>query len=523
MRTLARLGAYAASATIAVTGTLVAAPSAQAVPLTNPVGVTTGSSWLARQLTDGVVHNRQYDYDDYGLSIDVGLALDAVGGNDATVQAISTKLAANINGYSAPTSATKAGIFALAAGANPSSYGGKNLVSIVSDAIATTSPIQGRLLGNSDEANDFASTITQAYAVHLLSSASDAKAASATSFLLDQQCPNGGFRQGFSARSATEQGCTSAADAGVDSTAIALLQLEELSSPSSDVTTAIANGKAYLTGVQSSDGSWGGGAGTSPSNANSTGLAAWAIGNSAESAKAARWIRVRQASSYDRCDALWPSLGAVSYDSTALFAGRSDGLSVNTEDQYRRATAQALVALSYLPADSTPSAPVLTGPSGYQKAGDSVTLRTTGIQARDQLCLFGPGTRAQGLTTGTSWDSKVKLPSGTATRSYSVRDADGHVGTTSVKVLGAKTLAVKVSPTSVRTGRTVTATVSGLAPNEVASVHLGSTRVDSGRAGADGVFTATFSSGSATGRQTVTGYGRFTDIRRGSATLTVVR
>jgi hypothetical protein len=36
----------------------------------------TSGGWLAGQLTNGLVHNDQFDFDDYGLSIDVGIALD---------------------------------------------------------------------------------------------------------------------------------------------------------------------------------------------------------------------------------------------------------------------------------------------------------------------------------------------------------------------------------------------------------------------------------------------------------------
>ena len=46
---------------------------------TTPTPVKSGAAWLSDQVTDGLVHNEQYDFDDIGLSIDVALGLDAAG------------------------------------------------------------------------------------------------------------------------------------------------------------------------------------------------------------------------------------------------------------------------------------------------------------------------------------------------------------------------------------------------------------------------------------------------------------
>ena len=45
----------------------------------DPKPVKAGAGWLSDQVTDGLVHNDQYDFDDVGLSIDVALGLDAAG------------------------------------------------------------------------------------------------------------------------------------------------------------------------------------------------------------------------------------------------------------------------------------------------------------------------------------------------------------------------------------------------------------------------------------------------------------
>ncbi|MEO5710414.1 MAG: hypothetical protein ABIQ59_11395, partial [Nocardioidaceae bacterium] len=69
-----RLGAVAL-----VTTALVAGPLALSAPAsaTNSYSYSAGG-WLARQLSGGLVHNQQFDYDDYGLSLDVFFALDAL-------------------------------------------------------------------------------------------------------------------------------------------------------------------------------------------------------------------------------------------------------------------------------------------------------------------------------------------------------------------------------------------------------------------------------------------------------------
>ncbi len=73
MRTSARrLGAVALTAAL-VSGSALVAPAAQAAP--NSYAYS-GGTWLSDQLTNGVVHNDQYDFDDYGLSLDVFFALD---------------------------------------------------------------------------------------------------------------------------------------------------------------------------------------------------------------------------------------------------------------------------------------------------------------------------------------------------------------------------------------------------------------------------------------------------------------
>ena len=124
----------------ALTLTALAATSAPASAAVDPTPVDVGASWLSSQLTDGIVHNDQYDFDDIGLSADVGLGLAAVGGHDDTVHAIAAAVEPRAHDewytstYDGVTtlyagSLAKAAVFAQTAGADPTDFGGEDLIS----------------------------------------------------------------------------------------------------------------------------------------------------------------------------------------------------------------------------------------------------------------------------------------------------------------------------------------------------------------------------------------------------------
>ena len=80
------------------------APAAQAatdVPATSAARAGTG--WLATQLTNGVIHNDTYDFDDLGMTMDIGLSMDEVGGDQAMVRQIRSALSTRIAEYAAPS------------------------------------------------------------------------------------------------------------------------------------------------------------------------------------------------------------------------------------------------------------------------------------------------------------------------------------------------------------------------------------------------------------------------------------
>lgn len=320
------------------------------------------NAWLTRQLTSGLVFNDQYSFNDYGLTLDVGFAKAALG-DRTRVAVIRTAMAAHAAGYTTgvesgntdiyagPTA--KLAVFAQISGAKAKNYGGVNLIKQLAGRVSATAPIKGRIQDQSGW-GDYANTIGQAYTVRALNKAGHPKAAPALKFLLKQQCQAGYFRLDFAAnKTSTAQSCdptakttTSAPD--TDATALAVISLSALKSPSKKVRTSIARATRWLVRHQQANGSFGGGISTAASNSNSTGVASWAlstVGKCTQARHAARWLKKLQVRATTD-PFVTGAKGAIAYDRTALSAAQSAGsLAVEVKDQWRRASSQAAPAL----------------------------------------------------------------------------------------------------------------------------------------------------------------------------------
>ena len=222
----ARAVALAAVSSLALSGALAGAPVAQAAPDTAAVVVAkkkkpraprypalnqptdAGAAWIAYQLGSRGVMEGEYG-PDYGLTADAGLALAAVGTRPATVQAVRGTLAANIADYvtgdkfgdadsTYAGSTAKAAVLAQVTGADPRNFGGDNLIARLENRVSTAGPSAGRISDKSTYGN-FANTLGQAFTSRALTQARSPYAASATAFLLQQQCPSGYFRLQFTA------------------------------------------------------------------------------------------------------------------------------------------------------------------------------------------------------------------------------------------------------------------------------------------------------------------------------------
>ncbi len=449
----------------ALTGAVLSPTAASAAA---PGGPPTGPSaaagaWIAGQLGANGLLPGQFgpDFPDYGLTIDAALAIDAVGGPQAAVQQIAGAIEENVDSYigydytfegvryygDVAGATAKAAVLARTAGADETDFGGTDLVerleSLTIDDGATAGRIFDTAQGEPDYA--YANTISQSFAARALTDAASPEAAAATDFLLAQQCSEGFFRLSFSDIDAADQTCDSDPDAAGDTdvTAFALLALvEQAGDP--DVDTAIAATVGWLEGTQAADGSFGGGVATESANANSTGLAGWALGEAgadAAAADAAAWVAALQAPADTACltGPLAAEAGAIAYDQAALTAGEADGISAELGDQWRRTTAQALPVLQHLEGVAAVNALRLVGPRGFQRARSSVDLTVRGLGAVGDGCVTGPGAKA--AVTGAAPSASIKLPGGTGERTYTASWL-GDPATTTVKVLGATKLAV---------------------------------------------------------------------------------
>lgn len=533
-----RTGALLAVTALGAAG-LVAAPGVAAAapaPGADPAPSGAAAAWLAGQLEDGLLTYTAGDFEstDYGLSIDTALALADVGGQDAAVTAVRDAVAAGLGGYISGEafgdagstyagSAAKALVLATATGGDPESFGGTDLVARVE---SVTDDTTGRIADISAY-GDYANTLGQSFAARGLAAADSQEAAAATELLLEQQCEAGFFRQALPAVDATGAVLTcdgaTGAEPSVDATATAVLNLLP-QGDDQEVAAAIERAAAWLVSVQAADGAFGADDQIETPNANSTGLAGWAlglVGEAGPAAKAAAWLRSHELTNVGSCTPFRAAdLGAVAYDDAALAAARKDGVTTGTEGQFLRATAQALPALQWAPAGSG-DASVLAAPD-YVKAGSVVRPGVIGAAPGEWLCA-SLGGRSASVPADAAGEAvlAVRLPKGAGTRTVTVRDADGVVGTARYRALGATKLRVQTTKAKVRRGAKQVVKVRGLAAGEPVRIIVGGRRVADGQAGAQGRYTGRFKA-TGSGRTVVVVKGQFGN-RTGRAAYRVVR
>jgi hypothetical protein len=555
MSHLGRLCALGAAAALTLTGLTVAGSPAQAAG-DDPRPVSIGADWLTGQLTNGLLHYPDTGfgaYDDYGLSIDAGLSLDAIGGHDSTVAAIADGVAPHVttsyaqsdeyaftppfdfvqHGYYAGPTA-KALVFAQVAGEDTATWAGTDLVDAVEDRVTSAGASAGRIADDSSY-GDFANVIGQAFATRGLKLAPSAtKEPAVESFLLKQQCDAGYFRLNFTSdASATDQTCqggVAGGDSAPDTDVTALTVLQLLAIPAADrsqaVTDAIDAAEGWLLASQRADGSFGGGASTEAANANSTGVAGWALGelgDTAAAAKAATWVRAHQADEPTACaDALSGQTGAIGYDDAAVAAGRTDGITTATQDQWRRSTAPILPALRWAPASA--SALDVTGPTGYLRGGSSATYQVSGAAPGSVLCVSGTGSPTRLVASGAgSASASVTMPAATATAVVTASVRAGSSASVRVDVLGPTTLTVKPRRHVVHRRARLHVVVRGLAPAEQVTVRFRGRTVGTGVASPSGRFVDDVKVGRKLGKAKIKVRGEFGSVRRGKAVVRVVR
>jgi hypothetical protein len=144
-----RIAAYVATGALVVSGTVLAGTPAEAAP--DPVPAEKATSWLAGELEDGLMHNPNFGgFDDYGLTVDTGLALADVGGHPTALQDIKDALATHVNDYVTPFGGPHSytgGLAKLAVFVGhpaATTFGGQNLVSQLEARVASGTPAVSR-------------------------------------------------------------------------------------------------------------------------------------------------------------------------------------------------------------------------------------------------------------------------------------------------------------------------------------------------------------------------------------------
>ncbi|MGH3357677.1 MAG: hypothetical protein ACRDO7_02660, partial [Nocardioidaceae bacterium] len=192
-----RMSALGVAAAVATMGTALA-PASYAGDAAAPA--RRAAHWQAGELTGGLIHNDQFDVDDYGLTIDSLFALDAAKVAPKKRHRIVRALRGNVGSYVGDGSGgTYAGavakmlVAAEAARAKPRAFGGVNLVKRTRSLIDDAGADKGRLKDDVTGGSDFSNLIGQGYALQGLA-ATHAAVPSVKRFLLKQQCAAGYFR-----------------------------------------------------------------------------------------------------------------------------------------------------------------------------------------------------------------------------------------------------------------------------------------------------------------------------------------
>lgn len=435
-------GLALAVATTVLAQPMLATPATAATDVPSPAPARAGTAWLGTQLTDGVLFNPLYAFEDLGMTLDLGLSMDEVGSDQALVRQLRSAMSTRIEEYVTGGSfgdpsfrlageLAKSLVFAQVSGADPRAYGGYDLVSEVEDTVTASGPSAGRVVNYSPAPgwSDYANTFSQALAVRGLSIAGSPQAAPATDFLLKQQCSSGFFRIFLNADPASaDQSCVEGADPiDIDTTAYVVNHLAAISPRTAAVDAAIAKSVAWLVATQKADGSFVGSAVTPLSNTNSTGLAASALasaGRCLQAGRAAEWVSSLQVGSQPADSALAGEEGALAYDSTALSDAEANGITDGARDQWWRATVQAVAGLTHLRG----SASALTITSAGTEPGQVVTLSASGAKIGERFCLSGPGidgTRTVVVGADGTLNAKVTLPAAPGAATYTLTGRDG--------------------------------------------------------------------------------------------------
>lgn len=477
------------------------APAAHAAPASPQAQAA--AAWLANQLDSGLFTT---GFDAVGTTIDFGLSLARTGADPTTLAEVTDGVEGVLDSYigtvESPNASKLAKAAALyqAAGADLSDVGGVDFVERLEDAVDDTGQ-----LGDSPD------VYGQAWAVKVLDAVDSDEAEAATDFLISQKCEGGAWGYEY-------DGCNSAVD-GTSYVVLALLPQQD----DPDVATALDDAITWLKGQRRADGGfgdWGVNKNGTTSEANGTGLAAWALGEAGETAlaeDAAAWVADHQLTGVTGCAAgpVPGENGALAYDDANIELAIAEGITDADRGTWIIAGAQSLAGLAYLP-ERTATVAKVSGPTTFVRAGTTVTVTVWGVRPGRAVCLTGFGTTQWKLGNGTA---KVKLPAASGDRVLTLRQVDG-TSTATIRALAAKTMKVLAHRATVARNGTQSVAAAGFVPGETVTITYLSKVVSRGKAAADGRYRGTFKVGATKGKRTILVRGEF-PVRRGTTTFQV--
>ncbi len=257
--------ALAACAALAVVAVPTTAGAASSPSLPQPLSAQAGATWLAGQFNAQGFIPSQSDPGTADLSATANGLLALVSANtDPSLAATALSfLEENVNAYVSQGGVDGPGQLALlildahALGADPTSFGGSNLVA----RLLATQELSGKnagLFGTKAQVNDFnAGDYDQGLALAALAATGNTRGSAiktAESWLLNQQCPDGGWTSYESKNNPCDGSPADFEGPDTNSTALAIQGLAAQGDLSGSADT---NAHAFLVHAQDSDGGWG--------------------------------------------------------------------------------------------------------------------------------------------------------------------------------------------------------------------------------------------------------------------------
>jgi hypothetical protein len=341
----------ATSLTAGVPAAHAALPAAEVEPAAKAQSRTAG--WLHREIGEEV-------YDTFGLGVDFYLSLLTLGGHPDDRSAAIDAMASRVDGYTNnQTSAGKTAKLTLAVeteGRDLATYAGGKLDGALEDLVVDTPGTELGRAKDSSETNN-TNTVGQSLAVRVLTNLASDELEAATAFLLKQQCAGGWFRENMdSVDHSCDGGTEEQSGPSIDATGhavVALVRAKWAGVPG--LAGPIERAADWLETQQGHNGSF---KAFGQSNANTTGLAAFALrraGHRGAAGNAAAWVRRHQVDHVmiDRFPKLAGQAGAIAYSDADLAAAKKDGITDGSRISWWFATPDGGYALPSLLAART--------------------------------------------------------------------------------------------------------------------------------------------------------------------------